>query len=281
MKINTISSMADAYPSRLVNIPDKPDTIYSKGDIPEYRLGIAIVGTRKPTSYGKQVTAMLTERLAERGAVIISGLAHGIDTIAHQSTLRVGGKTIAVMACGLDQIYPAANRKLAEAILQAEGAIIGEYHPGTPPLQHRFLERNRLVSGLSDIVIVTEASLRSGTMNTVAHALEQGRDVFAVPGPITSAMSAGCNALIAQGAQPIVNIEQFVERLLPRSAAQTQLFGETSAEQVILDLLAAGHSDGESIHSLSGLDAAQYTQALTMLELRGAIRALGANKWGI
>ena len=272
------------FPDRLRNIPSPPSTLYTKGDLAEYSLGIALVGTRKPTPYGQQVTTALARQLAERGAVIISGLAHGIDGIAHKAALQSGGTTLAVLACGLDQVYPASHRDLAQRIITTGGALLSEYAPGTPPLQHRFLERNRLVSGLSDVVIVTEAGLRSGTMNTTMHALEQGKEVFAVPGPITSAMSAGCNALIAQGAQPIVSIEAFVDQLLPLSSltvTQTSVFAQNNEEDTILTLIRSGISDGDEIQKQSGLDAALFTQTLTMLELRGAIRAQGANRWGL
>lgn len=282
MKINSISSIDATFPTRLEVIPGRPDLIYVKGSLPDYALGVAIVGTRKPTAYGRQITAELSERLAERGAVIVSGLAHGIDGIAHEAAIRAHGQTIAVLACGVDQVYPAAHRGLAEKILGGHGAIISEYSPGTPPLQHRFLERNRLVSGLADVVIVTEASLHSGTMNTVSHALEQGKDIYAVPGLITSAMSAGCNALIAQGATPIVSIEAFVDQLLPSDdAKQISVFAQNDDEQVILNLLAGGYSDGDSIQKESGLDAALFTQTLTMLEIRGVVKALGGNRWSL
>lgn len=282
MKINSISTMDDTFPSRLEVIPECPRTLYYKGKISEYHLGVAIVGTRKPTAYGRQVTTELASRLAERGVVVISGLAHGIDGIAHHAALEVRGITVAVLACGLDQVYPAAHRGLAERIINGNGALVSEYAPGTPPLPHRFLERNRLVSGLADIVIVTEASLRSGTMNTVSHALGQGKDVYAVPGPITSAMSAGCNALIAQGATPIVDIERFIDQLLPGAhTGQASVFADTPEQQRLIDLLMAGHSEGELLQKESGLDAALFTQTLTMLEIRGVVKALGANRWSL
>lgn len=282
MKINSISSITDPLPSRLESIPERPHALYSKGQLPEYRLGVAIVGTRKPTAYGRQVTAELAGRLAERGVVIISGLAHGVDGIAHEAALGARGQTVAVLACGLDQVYPAAHRGLAEKMITSGGALISEYAPGTPPLPHRFLERNRLVSGLADIVIVTEASLRSGTMNTVSHALGQGKDVYAVPGPITSAMSAGCNALIAQGANPIVSIEQFIDQVAPIAVpSQISVFADNPEEQRILDLLMGGASDGDALQKESGLSATLFTQTLTMLEIRGAVKALGANRWGL
>lgn len=282
MKINSISASDPVFPQRLTVIPQPPHKLYVIGTIPTYATGVAIVGTRKPTAYGKQVTSMIAERLAERGAVIVSGLAHGVDGIAHQSALRVGGKTVAVLPSGPDQIYPSAHQALAKNIADRHGALISEYEPGAPPLQYRFLERNRLVSGLADIIVITEASIRSGTMNTASHALEQGKDVYAVPGPITSPMSAGCNALIAQGAAPIVNIEQFVDQLLPKvSAKRLTILAETKEEQTILDLLVRGVSDGDELQVESRLDPALYSQTMTMLELRGIVHPLGANRWGL
>ncbi len=282
MKINSISASDPVFPQRLTVIPQPPHKLYVIGTIPTYATGVAIVGTRKPTAYGKQVTSMIAERLAERGAVIVSGLAHGVDGIAHQGALRVGGKTVAVLPSGPDQIYPSAHQALAKNIADRHGALISEYEPGAPPLQYRFLERNRLVSGLADIIVITEASIRSGTMNTASHALEQGKDVYAVPGPITSPMSAGCNALIAQGAAPIVNIEQFVDQLLPKvSAKRLTILAETKEEQTILDLLVRGVSDGDELQVESRLDPALYSQTMTMLELRGIVHPLGANRWGL
>lgn len=282
MKINSISALDSAFPDRLRSIPQPPKKLYLLGDMPTYNLGVSIVGTRKPTSYGKQVTADIASRLAENGAVIISGLAHGIDGVAHEAAVSAGGTSIAVLANGLDKIYPAAHSSLAKKIVETSGAIVSEYEPGTLPLQYRFLERNRLVSGLADILIVTEASVRSGTMNTVSHALEQGKDVYAVPGPITSAMSAGCNALIAQGATPIVSVDDLLERLYPKmSLKQTTLLAQTSEEQVILNLISNGIVDGEDIQKQSALGGALFAQTMTMLEIRGVIKALGANRWGI
>jgi DNA processing protein len=282
MKINSITASEPDFPNRLQNIPQPPRSLYYSGSVPSYQLGVSIVGTRKPTPYGRQVTTELAERLAERSAVIVSGLAHGIDSIAHEAALKVSGITLAVLPSSLDAIYPAAHRGLAQRIVDHGGALFSEYSPGTTPYPSNFLERNRLVSGLGDIVIVTEAALRSGTMNTVSHALEQGRDVYAVPGPITSAMSAGCNTLIAQGATPITNVEDFVEHLLPNtSTVQLPLMAYTAEEQSIMSILTNGIVEGEVLQKESGLDAALFTKTLTMLELRGAIRPHGANRWGL
>jgi DNA processing protein len=282
MKINSISASAPDFPKRLRNIPQPPRSLYYSGIIPDYKLGVSIVGTRKPTAYGRYVTTELALRLAERGAVIVSGLAHGIDSVAHEAALKAKGTTIAVLPSSLETIYPAAHRGLAERIASQGGALFSEYEPGTTPYPSNFLERNRLVSGLGDVVIVTEAALRSGTMNTVGHALEQGKDVYALPGPITSAMSAGCNALIAQGASPIVNVDDFVEHLIPLSTnPQLPLLAYSADEQAVVDILARGVIDGEELQKESGLDAALFTKTLTMLEIRGAIRAFGANRWGL
>lgn len=281
MKINSISVSDPLFPERLRVIPQPPATLYSVGTLPDYPLGIAIIGTRKPTSYGRQVTTELAQKLAERGAVIVSGLAHGVDGVAHEAVVKSGGTAVAVLASGLDTIYPSTHRQLADRILETGGAIVGENPPGTPPLQFRFLQRNRIVAGLADIIIVTEASNRSGTMNTVAHALEQGKDVYAVPGPITSSMSAGCNILIAQGATPIINIDQFIDQLFPApSKKQLSILAQNTEEESILELIARGVSDGEDLQQQSALDGALFAQTMTMLEIRGAIRALGANRWG-
>ena len=282
MNINSISSLDASFPKRLLTIPNPPATLYHKGKLEEYPLGIAVIGTRKPTLYGQRVTTELVERLAERGAVIISGLAHGVDGIAHEATVKVGGVGIAVLAGGLDNVSPSAHRDLADRLLASGGTLISEYPAGTPPLQYRFLERNRLVSGLADVLIVTEATTHSGTIQTVAHALEQGKDVYAVPGPITSAMSAGCNMMITQGANPIVNIEQFVEHLYPKtSKKQISLLAQNDHEQTILELLGNGIMEGDELQSKSALDGALYAQTMTMLEIRGVIRPLGANRWGL
>lgn len=283
MKINNISVSDPCFSKTLANIPRAPKTMYVLGNPVVQGSAVAIVGTRKPTTYGTAITLELAEKLAKRGVVIVSGLALGVDGIAHQGALNVGGRTLAVLASGVDIISPSSHRHLAEQILAKNGAILSEYTPGTPPLAHQFLERNRLVSGLADAVIVTEASAKSGTMNTVMHALEQGRDVYAVPGNITSPSSAGCNKLIEQGAVPIIDIDAFVDRITPRENVPKQqlLLAETPEEQIILELIHSGMSDADELGKKSRLDAATFSTTLTMLELRGVIRPLGANHWSL
>jgi DNA processing protein len=204
-----------------------------------------------------------------------------VDALAHQGAINAGGTTIAVLAGGVDKPSPYSNRAVAEAILDGHGAIISEYEPGIPPIARNFVIRNRIVSGLSDIVIVTEASERSGTMNTVSHALSQGRDVYTVPGNITSATSRGCNRLLAQGASPIVDIDEFVNSLFPATETAQMLFANTPDEQAILSLISSGIRDGDELHERSGLSAAIFAQTMTMLEIQGTIKPLGANQWTI
>lgn len=186
-----------------------------------------------------------------------------------------------MQANGLHQFYPSTNQKLGEAIIVSGGAVISEYGEGIEPMKHRFLERNRLVSGLADCIIITEAAARSGTLNTAAHALVQGKDVYVVPGNITSPMSAGCNQLLRQGAIPLLSADDIIERLLPSSAsAQTALpIGSTPLEQAIIDALASGLRSGDDILVQVKAAASDFNTALTMLEIHGIIKPLGANNW--
>lgn len=282
MKINSITALNAEFPERLRQIPSPPKELFYRGQLPgSARKSVAIIGTRKPTRYGTEVTLDLARKLAERGVVVISGLALGVDALAHQGALKRQGMTVAVLAGGVDKPTPYTNARLADEILENGGGIISEYPPGMPPNRAFFLYRNRIVSGLSDAVIVTEASLRSGTANTVAHALQQGRDVYAVPGPITSPMSAGCNHMIAQGATPITSVDEFVEQFAPRAGIQQEIFAYTDQEKIIINLLNSGVREGDELQAKSQLDAGLFATTMTMLELRGAIKPLGANQWGL
>jgi DNA processing protein len=242
---------------------------------------VAIVGTRKPTSYGKEVAHKLAYDLAKRGVVVISGLALGIDSIAHKATIEAGGKTIAVLANSVDQIYPRTNQDLANKITESEGAILSEYEPPTDARDYQFLARNRIVSGLSDAVIVIEAAARSGTLATVSHALEQGKEVFVVPGNITSPLSAGCNALLKQGARVVTCAEDVLEIIAPQLLeAQSILpLGNTPLESTIIGLLQSGIRDGDELQRQSEASVAEFSQALTMMEINGSVRGLGGNQW--
>lgn len=283
MKINTISISDPCFKGKLENIPKPPKTLFSLGNVAVSQQSVAIIGTRKPTHYGTEVTIKLAEGLAKRGVVVVSGLALGIDGIAHRGALNVGGRTIAVQANGLDRLYPTSHRQLAEDILAHNGGIVSEYPPGTPPLVYRFVERNRITSALADAIIVTEASTKSGTMNIVMYALEQGRDVYAVPGNITSPMSSGCNRLIEGGATPIIDIDTFIDQFAPleHTPKQALLLAQTPDEQIVIELIESGVSDGEELQKRSRLNPSIFSTTLTILELRGAIRPLGANHWSL
>lgn len=282
MKINNISPLDNSYLKIVSTIAKPPKYLCYIGTLPPHRRPtVAIVGTRKPTAYGRQVTARFASELASKGIVVVSGLALGVDALAHQATLDASGTTIAVLANALPEIRPAANRDIGERILKYDGAIISENDGEQPVGRWSFLERNRLVAGLSDAILITEASARSGTLNTAMHALEQGKDVFVVPGNITSPSSAGCNLLLKQGAIPVTEVNDILERIAPDLAAsQTQLaLGTTDAEVRILTALKDGLRDGEEIQRTTGVDPSEFSMSLTMLELNGAIRSLGANQW--
>ncbi len=282
MKINSISPQDSKYLQIITTIAIPPKKLHFIGKIPDKRIPtVAIVGSRKPTAYGKEVTYQLAFDIAKRGVVIVSGLALGVDAIAHRAALDAGGKTLAVLANGVDIIYPATNRDLAYDVLAHEGAIISEYEPGTEARDFQFLERNRIVSGLSDAIIVTEAAARSGTLSTAAHALEQGREVFVVPGNITSPLSAGCNNLIKQGAHPITCAEDVLEIIAPELLRPQSLLplGSTPLESKIISLLQSGIRDGEELQVLSEVDIVEFSRAITMMEISGTIRALGGNQW--
>jgi DNA processing protein len=282
MNINTFLPENHKYLQMLTSIANKPKKLYVMGDLPAARIPtVAIVGTRKPTKYGQEVTHQLAYELARHGVVIISGLALGVDGIAHRAALEASGTTIAVLANGLPTIYPVTHRGLADQILAHGGAIVSEYETGVEARDFQFLERNRIVSGLADAIIITEAAARSGTLSTAAHALSQGKEIFVVPGNITSPLSAGCNALIKQGAYPITSYTDVLEVIAPTLLkAQTMLaLGNTPLETKIISLLQSGIRDGDELQQGTAAETPIFTQTLTMLELAGTIRALGANQW--
>ena len=202
------------YPYRLKNIGDPPLILFYKGKLPDdERPCVAIVGARECSLYGEKTASMFARELSSAGVQIISGMARGIDGISQRGSISVGGNTFGVLGCGVDVIYPEENKDLFADILK-DGGILSEFEPGTEPLRQYFPSRNRIISGLSDIVLVVEARKRSGTYITVTQALEQGREVFAVPGRITDALSDGCNNLIAAGAEIAVNSQTLIQDLM-------------------------------------------------------------------
>ena len=216
MEIIQIKPSNFDYSKDLQHIPDTPKQLFVRGKLPLKRIkSIAIVGTRKPSTYGREIATKIATECAQNGIVVVSGLALGIDSIAHRATLDAGGITIAVLANGVDKIYPRSHEALGQRILQNNGAIISEYPNGTPAQPWQFLARNRIISGLADAVVVVEAASRSGTLSTANHALDQGKEVFAVPGNINSPLSAGCNQLIKNGANPLTSVEDLLDFLIP------------------------------------------------------------------
>ena len=290
MKINKIRPDEHNFTQILSNIADPPKSLCYIGKLPENNPPVvAIVGARKPTPYGTEVTQRIAYDLAKKGVVIVSGLALGIDAIAHKATLEAGGTTIGIVVNALPDISPRSNLALARSIVAQGGAIVSERAEGDGGLiaKWSFLERNRLVSGVADAVIITEATAKSGTLNTAGHALMQGKELFAVPGNITSPLSEGCNNILKQGAHPLTEARDVLEIIAPHLLGRTQgsqtqlLLGDTPAENTILQLLMTGVRDGEQLQQQSDLAPADFATALTMLEINGLIKPLGANQWTI
>lgn len=282
MKSNKFRPESHEYLQILTSLAKKPETVSVVGRLPETRRPtVAIVGTRKPSAYGKEVTQQIGSELASKGVVIVSGLALGVDALAHRSALEVGGTTIAVLPSGLGRLYPRTNTQLARQIVEQGGAVLTEYETDYEARPYSFLERNRIVSGLSDAVLITEAAARSGTLNTAAHALEQGKDVFVVPGNITSALSIGCNMLLKQGAHVATCASDILEVIAPQllSASTAKQRGSAPEETLLIDLLATGVRDGDELQQKSQLSADTFGMTLTMLEITGVVQSLGANQW--
>ena len=241
------------------------------------------MGSRGVSIYGRRVTEELAGKLAERGVVIISGLALGVDAAAHRSALDAGGLTIAVLPGPVDKIYPATNTALAEEILTKGGALISEYVTDEFAFKQNFIARNRLVAGLAQTVLITEAAEKSGSLHTARFALEQGKEVLAVPGNITSKTSVGTNNLIKAGATPVTSYTDVLHVLgLEGHTMPTgEIRGRNQHEQIVLDLMLNGVADGEQLLKRSGLSPSEFNQVLTMLELGGTVRPLGANQWSL
>ncbi|MBM7867095.1 DNA-protecting protein DprA [Heliobacterium gestii] len=269
------------YPALLRNIPDPPPVLYIRGRLlPEDGEALAIVGTRKPSPYGAKVCAAVARELTLRKRTIVSGMARGIDGIAHQSALEAGGRTIAVLAGGVDIIYPPEHGKLAGWIVE-QGALVSEYPPGTRPEPGTFPARNRIISGLSTGVIVVEAGEKSGALITADQALEQGRDVFAVPGPITLPQSVGANRLIQQGAKLIVTIEDILDEdqrqlclpLLGQSVENSPATDRLSeAERRIMEIVDWEPRSADELAARLSLSGSEVAAALTLLELKGRVQ---------
>jgi DNA processing protein len=277
--IEIVITTDPTYPQHLKQISNPPPVLYVRGKILEddFR-SIAVVGTRKVTAYGKNVVRELGNILAQNHITLISGLARGVDSEAHQAILNAGGRTIAVLGCGVDIIYPPENQQLAKQVME-NGALISDYAPGTQPEGINFPPRNRIIAGLSMATIVVEAGLRSGALITASFAADQGKDVFAVPGSIYAPQSKGTNKLIFDGAHPLIQFESIFEILdLENVQFQSKIQREIPADET--ELLILKILQNESLHiddlqAISGLPIERISSALVFLELKGFVKNTG------
>jgi len=268
------------YPSRLKEIYDYPPILYIRGSLlPEDEWCLAVVGTRRATVYGRQVTEEIVADLAQNKITIVSGLAKGIDSVAHHSALEAGGRSIAVFGCGLDIVYPSENANLARSIIQ-QGALISEYPLGTRPKADNFPRRNRIMSGLSLGVLITEAGETSGAMITAHLALEQNREVFAIPGSILSPASRGTNRLIQEGAKLVRDYTDILEELNLTAVAHQmemkEVIPSSDTESLLLKQLSAEPSHIDEVCRSSGLPMSTVSSTLAMMELKGLVKQVGA-----
>lgn len=272
-----------AYPQALRDIPQSPPVLYLRGTLQEEdHRAVAVVGTRRFTSYGRQVTEEITRSLTQRGITIVSGLARGIDGIAHQAALDAGGRTIAVLGSGVDRIYPPEHRKLAREIA-SHGVVLSDYPLGTPPEGQNFPPRNRIISGLSRAVIVVEAGQRSGALITAKYAADQGREVFAVPGSIHAPQSKGTNALIKQGAHPLLSPREVMEVLelsqIPGAQPAPSALPSNPTEAILYQALDLEPLHVDDICARVDMPVEKVTSTLTVMEIKGLVRKTGAMEY--
>ncbi len=267
------------YPSLLKETFDRPPVLYVRGKIStEDDLALAVVGTRRMSAYGRQATEQIVGDLARSGITIVSGLARGVDATAHAAALRANGRTIAVLPCGVDSVYPAAHERLARQIME-HGALVSEYPLGTRPQKDSFPRRNRIIAGMSLGVVITEAPVESGALITARLAADENRDVFAVPGSIFSPLSAGCNALIQEGAKLTRSADDVMAELnLSAVAAQAELeqvVPASETEALLLARLTAEPTHIDEVTRQSSLSAGDVSSGLALLELKGMVRQVG------
>lgn len=269
----------EAYPQRLKEIEQPPPVLYVRGEyLPDDLFAVAIVGTRRVTPYGRQITEELSSYLAANGITVVSGLARGVDAIAHQSALKAGGRTIGVLGSGVDKIYPPEHRQLAEQMM-SQGALVSDYAPGTPPDASNFPPRNRIVSGLSLAVVVVEAGETSGALITAEFAAEQGREVFAVPGSILAPQSKGTNKLIQKGALPLLSINDLMQALnltrMGEHKAARKIIPADETEARLMNVLSAEPLHVDEIRNQTALPIEKVSAALALMELKGMVRQVG------
>ena len=269
----------EGYPVHLKEIDQPPPVLFLRGEIiPDDAWAVGIVGTRGVTSYGRQVTEELAIVLAQNGVTVVSGLARGVDGVAHSAALKAGGRTLAILGSGVDKIYPPEHRQMADKIMM-HGAVISDYPPGTPPESANFPPRNRIISGLSMAVVVVEAGEISGALITAGFAAEQGRDVFAVPGLVYAPQSKGTNRLISNGARVLLQPSDILEALdLTRNVERREVrraVPTDATEAAVLDVLSAEPAHVDDIRARLSLPVEKISAALTMMELKGLVRQVG------
>ena len=294
MEIKQISPLENDFTEVLKKLVLTVKMLYYYGNLPSKRQKtVAIVGSRRNTKYGYDVAYKAAYEAAKAGAVVISGLAYGIDSVAHRAALDAGGITIAVLGTPIIEVYPRAHAKLAQEIVENGGVIVSEYGPNDAPrgltdVKMRFLARNRIIAGLSDAVLVAEAADRSGTLNTATHALDCGIDLLAVPGDIMRPTSVGTNKLIKQGAIPYTETDDLLDLLFPKRIVKRRsqkllkkllLKVDTEVERQVLTLIFEGVSDGDELMEKLGLAASDFSMTMTMLEIKGLVVSLGMNQW--
>jgi DNA processing protein len=277
--IQVLTWQEEAYPAALKEIDQPPPVLYVRGSfVPEDSWAVAIVGTRRITPYGRQVADELAAYLAHHGLTVVSGLARGVDAVAHDAALKAGGRTIAVLGSGVDVIYPPENRLLAEQVIQ-HGALISDYPVGTQPEGVNFPPRNRIISGLARATVVIEAGEKSGALITATFAAEQGRDVLAVPGTIHAPQSKGANRLIQQGARPLLAMQDVLDAIDFEHAQEhyqaRTLFPTDENESAILRVLSDEPLSLDEIGIQSGLPIEKVSSTLVMMELKGMVSQVG------
>lgn len=276
--IRAVTRLSEDYPADLTSIYDPPPTLYVRGECPlDGDRMFAIVGSRRSTRDGQRAAREVAEGLARAGVAVVSGMARGIDTCAHEGAMAGGGRTIAVLGCGVDVVYPPENAELMERILDSGGAVVSEYTPGTQPMPGHFPQRNRIISGLCQGTLLVEGAQKSGAMITVNCALEQGRDVFAVPGSIYSPLSATPNRMIVDGAIPVISPWEVLEHYRWASRPEVSDANPHRAvrldpeEQMLVEPLREQELSFEELTQITGFSASKLNSHLTMLELRGII----------
>ncbi len=277
--IEVILRTEDRYPKWLKEIAQPPPVLYVRGTLSlEDEWAVAIVGTRRMSSYGRQVAESLAAFLAANHVTVVSGMARGVDSVAHDNAIKGGGRTLAVLGCGVDIIYPPEHSRLAERIM-ANGALLSDYAPGTPPDSVNFPPRNRIISGLSQVVVVVEAGDTSGALITAKFAAEQGRDVFAVPGNILAPQSQGTNRLIEQGARPLVKLQDVLDALRIEQVHEVQAARDfkpaDEVEAAILKLLGTTPVHIDEICAQAGLPIQKVSATLALMELKGMVQQTG------